>query len=71
VTLEQGLALGVICAGKRIVVPPRTVGFDHELLLGPPEVGNDDPSLKTKWLVDLRWLEASLEDQVVDHILEL
>ena len=41
--LEEGLALGVVLARQRVVVPRGAVGLDDESLVGPAEVG-DDPA---------------------------
>jgi hypothetical protein len=71
VSLEQGLALGVVLPRELVVVPHAAVRLDDQVPIRPPEVGDDATAGDLEGLVDVRVRKTAPEHQVQDHILEL
>jgi hypothetical protein len=64
VRFEQALPFRVVGPGKRIPMPPRAVGLEHQPLLWPSEVGNDRSAVQSESLVHVGHLEpVGLEDR--------
>jgi hypothetical protein len=71
VGFEEGLALRVVGAGDRVVVPLTAVGLDDQALSRPAEVRDQAAAVEGQRDVDVRWLEAGIEDEVEDDVLQL
>jgi hypothetical protein len=70
VSLEQSLALDVILAGERVIVPGGAVGLDDEPAIRPAEVRDHATTVEHQWAVDIRRLQPGGSDEIQDDILE-